>query len=169
MSVRARTYQAHALGGAAIALALWLSAAPVHAQTPLSALAGTWGGAGTINMSNGAAERIRCRATYAVASGGRKMQQNLTCASDSYKFQLASDISYEGGNLTGTWSEASRNVGGALTGTARGSQINARADGGIFTANISLVTQGEKQQVAITSQGGDITGVTLSLSKGKGR
>jgi hypothetical protein len=135
----------------------------------LSALAGTWGGVGTINMSNGAAERIRCRATYAVGSGGTKMQQNLTCASDSYKFQLASDITYQGGNLTGTWSEASRNVGGGLTGTARGTQIAAKADGGLFTANISLVTQGDRQQVAITSQGGDITGVTLSLSKGKGR
>jgi hypothetical protein len=167
MSVRARTYQAQALGGAAIALALWFSAGTAHAQTPLSALSGTWGGVGTINMSNGAAERLRCRATYAVATGGKKMQQNLTCASDSYKFQLASDISYDGGNLTGTWSEASRNVGGALTGTARGSQINARADGGLFTANISLTTQGDKQQVAITSQGGDITGVSLSLSKGK--
>ena len=148
-------------------LAFWLSATPGHAQTPLSALSGTWGGVGTINMSNGAAERIRCRAVYAVASGGKKMQQNLTCASDSYKFELASEISYEAGALSGNWSEASRKVGGALTGTARGNQIVARADGGIFSANISLVTQGEKQQVAITSQGGDITGVSISMSKGR--
>ncbi len=167
MPVRARTYRANAIGGAAVALALWLSAAPAHAETPLSVLAGVWGGAGTINMANGASERIRCRATYAVAAGGRKMQQNLTCASDSYKFVLASDITYEGGNLTGTWSEASRNVGGGLTGTARGHQITARADGGLFSANISLTTQRDKQQVAITSQGGDITGVNISLSKGR--
>lgn len=167
MSVRATTYLGYALGGTATALAFWLSAAPAHAQTPLSALAGTWGGVGTINMSNGSAERIRCRATYAVASSGKKVQQNLTCASDSYKFELASDISYDNGALSGNWSEASRNVGGGLTGTARGNQIVARADSPLFSANISLTTQGDKQQVAITSQGGDITGVTISLSKGK--
>jgi hypothetical protein len=168
MSARGRTYRAHALGGVAVAVALWLSAAPGYAQTPLSALHGAWAGTGTINMANGASERIRCRAAYAVASGGRRMQQNLTCASDSYKFVLASDIAFEGGALTGNWSESSRNVGGGLTGTARGNQIVAKADGGLFSANISLVTQGDKQQVAITSQGGDITGVTITLSKGKG-
>jgi len=65
------------------AAALALLAPPGHAQSgPFAGLSGSWAGAGTIGMSNGASERIRCRASYAVGGGGRSLQQNLRCASD---------------------------------------------------------------------------------------
>jgi hypothetical protein len=148
------------------AVALALFAPPGHAQSgPFAGLSGSWAGAGTIGMSNGASERIRCRASYAVGGGGRSLQQNLRCASDSYTFQLASDVQYSGGAISGRWSEATRGVGGELSGTARGSEIRARADGPGFAANLALSTQGDRQSVSIRATGGDITHVSITLSR----
>ena len=71
-------------------------------------MAGNWSGGGTVTLDDGSTERIRCRATYAVGAGGNGLNQTLTCASDSYKFDLASNVIAEGGALSGTWSESSR-------------------------------------------------------------
>jgi hypothetical protein len=38
---------------------------------PFLGLSGSWSGAGTITMTNGATERIRCKATYAVNATGK--------------------------------------------------------------------------------------------------
>ena len=83
---------------------------------PFAEMAGVWSGTGTISLDNGASERIRCRATYAVNGDGSGLNQNLICASDSYKFELKSNILAKNGSLSGTWSEVSRNVGGSLEG-----------------------------------------------------
>src|SRR4051812_16003434 len=40
------------------------------AQTPFAGLAGTWSGSGTVSLSGGARERIRCRSTYQVGGEG---------------------------------------------------------------------------------------------------
>jgi len=66
-----------------------LSASP-HAgraaTTPFSAMAGTWSGGGTMTMSSGTEERLRCRAQYDVVVGGNDLRLNLRCGSDSYNF-----------------------------------------------------------------------------------
>ena len=61
--------------GLAIAAALLFSA-QAHAQSagPFAALPGSWSGGGTISLSSGANERIRCRAAYEVGSGARVLQ-----------------------------------------------------------------------------------------------
>jgi hypothetical protein len=154
-------------GVAACAVALSLLAAPSQAQPgPFAGLAGSWAGSGTIAMSDGTRERIRCRASYAVDGGGSRLQQSLRCASDSYRFQLGSDVRYAGGGISGSWSEATRGVGGSLSGTARGSDIRARAEGPGFAANLSLATRGDRQSVSIRASGGDIAEVSMVLSRG---
>ena len=55
-------------------------------------MAGVWSGGGTVTLDDGSTERIRCRATYAVGDGGNGLNQSLTCASDSYKFDLTSNV-----------------------------------------------------------------------------
>src|SRR5215207_10692389 len=83
-----------------IALLLWAS--PGHAQSgPFAGLAGSWSGSGTIGTSNGERDRIRCRASYAVNSGGNSLRQSLRCASDSYRFDLGTDVSHAGGDIHG--------------------------------------------------------------------
>jgi hypothetical protein len=121
MSGSARRTGANATGMIFGAAALMLLASPSHAQSgPFAGLAGSWSGSGTIGMSSGERERIRCRATYAVGGGGNTLRQSLRCASDSYRFDLGSDVRSAGGAIYGSWSEATRGVGGELSGTARG-------------------------------------------------
>jgi hypothetical protein len=53
-------------------------------------MAGSWAGGGTVTLDDGSKERIRCRASYAVA--GPSMDMTLTCASDAYKFNLQASV-----------------------------------------------------------------------------
>ena len=136
-----------------------------YAQTgPFSGLAGNWSGSGTITLDDGSNERIRCRATYAVGAGGNGLNQNLTCASDSYKFNLSSNVVAQGQALSGTWSEVTRNVSGNLEGRVGNGNFQVAASGPGFSANISLKTQGNKQSVVIKSDG-SFRIVSISLSR----
>jgi hypothetical protein len=133
--------------------------------SPFMPLAGTWAGSGTLSTSDGNQERLRCRAAYDVARTGTELHLNLTCASESYKFDLASDVQYSGGLISGSWSEASRNASGTLSGRAAGGRIEAAARGQNFSADLSLTTRGNRQTVSIRPQGTSITGVSLALER----
>src|SRR3954468_21264971 len=110
---------------AVLCTALMVPGAPATAQqAPFAGMAGVWSGNGSITLEDGSNERIRCRATYAVSPAGNGLNQSLLCASDSYKFELRSDITAgSGGALSGTWREVSRNVGGDLEGRASAGQF----------------------------------------------
>src|SRR3954453_3491883 len=102
---------------AACAAALLFSSAG-HAQSgPFTGMAGVWSGGGTVTLDDGSTERIPCRATYAVGNGGNGLNQSLTCASDSYRFNLSSNVVARGGSLSGTWNESSRNISGEIEGS----------------------------------------------------
>ena len=77
-------------------------------ERPFLGLSGHWSGAGTVTMANGATERIRCKAAYAVNATGKAVQQTLRCASDSYRVEISSNVISEGGSLSGSWAEATR-------------------------------------------------------------
>ncbi|QWG16204.1 hypothetical protein KMZ68_14260 [Bradyrhizobium sediminis] len=135
-----------------------------YAQSgPFAGMAGNWSGGGTITLDDGSTERIRCRASYAVGAGGNGLNQSLTCASDSYKFNLASNVIAQAGTLSGTWSESIRNVSGNLDGRGGGGNFQVMASGPGFTASIALTTRGNKQSVVIRSQGTfRVTSISLS-------
>jgi hypothetical protein len=119
---------------------------------PFIGLAGVWSGAGTVTLDDGSTERIRCRATYAVAAGGLDLNQTLLCASDSYKFDLSSNVTSDNGALSGTWSESSKNVNGIVRGRGSNGSFEVIASSPGFTANISLMTRGNKQSVVIKAE-----------------
>src|SRR4249919_3236633 len=76
---------------ASLALAFTLSViATGSAQSiaPFDRLAGQWSGSGTIELSNGTHESIRCRAAYDALHDQRKLQLNIRCASESFNFDL---------------------------------------------------------------------------------
>jgi hypothetical protein len=136
-----------------------------YAQSgPFAGMAGAWVGGGTVALEDGATERIRCRATYAVGAGGNGLNLNLTCASDSYKFDLKGDVISDRGELAGTWTEGSRGVTGTLEGRgANGNfQVVARAAG--FNANLALTTRGNRQSVVIKTESG-FKGASIALSR----
>jgi len=135
------------------------------AASPFAAMAGTWAGGGVINTSDGQQEQLRCRAAYDVSGSGEALRLNLRCASASYNFDLASDVEYRGGAISGSWSEASRNASGTLSGRASGDHVEAAARGDSFSANLSLTTRGSRQSVSIEPQGTNITSVSLALNR----
>jgi hypothetical protein len=142
------------------------SGCPSYAQSgPFASLAGNWSGGGTVTLDDGSTERIRCRATYAVGAGGNGLSQRLLCASDSYKFDLSSNVTTQGDRIIGTWSEASRNVNGNLQGTAGGGQIEVFVEAAGFAATLNLTTRGNKQSVSISSKG-EIRGVSINMVRG---
>ena len=149
------------------ALAMMLmSATASHAQSgPFSSFAGSWSGTGMVSLSDGSNERIRCRATYNVGGDGSGLQQTLRCASDSYRFDLSSDVVARGNNVSGNWSETSRNVNGTLEGKVAPGQIDVFVQAAGFAASIVVRTAGNKQTVSISSQG-EIRGVSITLTKG---
>lgn len=139
-----------------------------HAQTPAQAaggpfagMAGNWAGGGTVTLDDGSRERLRCRASYAVA--GRQMTMTLTCASDAYKFQLGANVVDQGGTVSGTWSEASRNISGTLQGRGGGGSFDVVASTGGFNANISLRTTGNKQSISMRADS-QFRAANISLS-----
>ena len=155
-----------AVRSAAVSATLMLSVSASHAQSrPFTGLDGAWSGNGTISLSDGTSERIRCRADYKVNGSGLGLKQSLHCASDSYKFDLTSDVTSQGDRISGNWSEASRNIFGNLQGTAGGGQIVVFVEANGFAANLTLRTNGNKQTVQINSKG-EIRGVNITMVKG---
>lgn len=143
----------------------------VHAEpgseSPFAGLSGRWSGSGTVTMTNGSAERIRCRATYAVNATGKAVQQTLRCASDSYRLEISSNVMSEGGSLSGSWTEATRGINGSISGRASSSEIVANVSGDGFAAHLDVRTHGDKQSVTIRPQSGtDVTAVSIALRRG---
>ena len=147
-----------------LAALLFSGSATFAVSGPFAEMAGVWSGSGTIALDGGASERIRCRATYAVSGDGTGLNQNLACASDSYKFELKSDVLAKDGSLSGTWSEITRNVGGSLEGRAGNGQFDVVVSAAAFKAKLSVTTRGNKQAVSISSEGA-IKGASISLSR----
>jgi hypothetical protein len=148
---------------AAVGAALMVSVSASHAQSrPFAGFDGAWSGNGTVSLSDGSTERIRCRADYKVNGTGQGLKQNLRCASDSYKFDLSSDVTSQGDRITGNWTEASRNIFGNLQGTAGGGKIDVLVEAPGFTASLMLRANGNRQTVQISSKG-DIKGVSITM------
>jgi hypothetical protein len=136
-----------------------------YAQSgPFTGMAGSWSGGGIVTLDDGSTERIRCRANYAVGAGGNGLNQDLLCASDSYKFNLRSNVMAEGGSLSGTWSESSRGVNGTLEGRGGNGSFQVLASAAGFNANISLTTRGNRQSVVIRSES-QFRGASITLSR----
>jgi len=153
----------------AVALLISLSVLQGHAAPvgPFTGMAGSWSGGGSLTMANGAQERLRCRADYRVGGSGSEMQLGLRCASASYNFNLVGDVQSNGRAVTGSWSETTRNVRGTVSGRVSGGRIEVVARGDAFSASLSLVTQGNRQSVAIQPQGTEISEVSITLAKGQ--
>jgi hypothetical protein len=123
------------------------------ATGPFAEFSGTWTGTGKIRVGD-EAERIRCSATYRL-NGTHEVNLQLACASDSYKFDLTGDFSAdESNNISGRWTERSRNVGGAAIGSARSGRFQIHVESSAFSGNLTMVTRNRRQSVAIDTQGG---------------
>jgi hypothetical protein len=166
-----RTAAAAAVAGRLIFAAATLLAAavyspPSYAQSggPFAGMAGNWSGGGTVTLDDGSTERIRCRSTDAVGAGGNGLNLSLTCASDSYKFDLKGNVISDRGVLTGSWSESSRGINGILEGRGGNGVFQVTAITAGFNANLSLTTRGNRQSIVIRAENG-FRGANISMTR----
>ena len=138
---------------------------PASADTPFSALAGSWSGSGQIRLDNGSSEQLSCKALYNPKESGATLGMSLRCASQSYKIELRSTLAYEGGRVTGSWEERTFNAGGEVTGRASAGAINLVFSGNV-SGSLSVTFGGSNQRVALTTKGSGLAGLSLNLSKG---
>jgi hypothetical protein len=131
-------------------------------SSAFAGMAGTWSGGGTVTLDDGSSERIRCRSTYRVS--GPSMEMVLTCASDAYRFNLQAAVVAQGGEVTGTWSETSRKIGGSIQGRGAGGNFQVVAQAAGFAASIALKTAGNKQSIALRADS-QFRAANISLSK----
>ena len=153
-----------------LATVLSLTATPILAQSapigPFAGLSGYWTGAGTVTMSNGSRERLRCKAVYAVNDAGKALNQSLRCASDSYRLEISSNVISDRGTISGTWGEATRHATGNITGRASNAEIQARVEGAGFSAGVHVRLEGDKQSVSIRPTGGaEVADVSITMRK----
>jgi hypothetical protein len=157
-------------GAAAAALStamLLPSSSPSYADGAFAGFAGQWSGSGTITIASNDGtnnERIRCRGQYTTSSGNNAVSINLRCASDSYRFDLASEVRSNGGQLSGSWTESSRGVNGVVEGRVSGGQVTASVQTNGYVATFNISTRGNRQSIAIASKG-ELRAVNISLSK----
>jgi plastocyanin len=137
------------------------------AAGPFEELGGAWTGSGIVNLREGGKERVRCKANYVVKSAGFSIDQELTCASDAYKFEMTSNIVQQGDTLSGIWFESVHRVAGKVVGRSNGSQIDVRAEGDTFTALLNVTTHGDKQSMLMQSPGSRVESVSISLTRSK--
>lgn len=152
-----------ASGGIALLFVLVFCITPNNAAAaaggPFAEFPGSWSGDGTITLASGDKERLRCRASYRVGSiSATDLDLKLGCASDSYKFDFTGNAKVDAqGDITGQWSEASRNVGGGIVGTARGERIQVLIESSGFSAELMMTTRAGRQSITIQLRGGGET------------
>jgi hypothetical protein len=153
----------------ALVSAFFIPLLPTAAATgPFADFSGTWSGTGTVRTGGNAPERIRCNANYRQrGSSQHEVDLQLRCASDSYNFDLAGQFTADDRNeITGQWTERSRNTGGTAIGRANGERLDVHVESGGFAADLVMVTRNRRQSVTIDSQGGgQIVKASISLSR----
>lgn len=174
LKLRTRKSETSAIAGAALAAVLIVAALPAQAQAqraaeaavrPFDTMEGAWAGTGSVTLGSGDKERIRCRVTYDVDGGGLQVVQDLRCASDSYKFEMLSEIIFSNGQVKGHWTEKTQRTNGTISGRARAGEIEALAEAGGFSAFFTMITRGDRQSVKIESQSPQISDVTITLRR----
>jgi hypothetical protein len=150
--------------GVVLLLAATVVAPPVSAS-PLTDLSGRWSGQGSIKMSNGNSERLKCVATYFVANEESSLQQNLRCASMNYKIDSTASLQVDSGRVSGEWHEKIYVVDGSVAGRITDNGFNLAIQGENFSAAMSVTMSTCKQSLSITPRGVDISEISMTLGK----
>jgi hypothetical protein len=152
------------VGFGAFALTV-ISAAPAHAQSTFASMGGAWSGNGMVHLRGGTQERIRCRASYDPSSNGQSVDLKLRCASDGWNFDLSGSVVQKGNAISGNWFESVNRVGGRITGQYNGGLMEARIEGDIVAALLTLKTLGAHQSFLMEAPGAWAEQVSIDLHR----
>jgi hypothetical protein len=135
------------------------------AANPVPLLPGRWAGPGSIAMTNGETEQMRCVATYYVENNGSSVRQNLRCAGQGYKIDAITNLTVAGGRISGAWEERTWATTGSIKGDMQGDGFNLTIDGPGFTAAMALKTSNCNQSINITPRGNSVAKISMNLGK----
>ncbi len=128
-------------------------------------LAGRWSGWGAVRLTNGTTEQVKCVATYFLKNSGNSIDQNLRCASASYKIDAKARYVLNGNAVTGTWEERTHSAQGDVYGTMVSSGFQLTIRGDTFAAKMVLTSTYCKQSINISPDGLNISNISIGLRK----
>lgn len=162
--LRHRRPRARAVG--ALLLATVAATVTRAAASPdLADLAGRWSGWGAVTLASGQSEQVKCVAVYRLDNGGASIEQNLRCASPSYRIDASARLDVRGEAVSGTWEERSHDASGRVAGRLTRSGFELAITGEHFSAAMAVATSGCKQTLQIKPEGIDIARIAVALGK----
>lgn len=150
-----------ALAGGVLGVSMAAAAAD---PGPMDHLPGRWSGWGAITLSSGQSEQVKCVATYFVTDA-RRLEQNLRCASASYKIDSKALLEVASDQVRGHWEERTNAAAGSVSGRVTGSGFNLSIQGDNFTAVMAVSTSTCKQSINIAPQGTAVRRIAIGLDK----
>lgn len=138
---------------------------PAQSAAPVSDLDGRWSGWGSIKMANGAAEQVKCVATYFIKGAGTQLTQNLRCASPSFRIDAVAVLDVRGDEVTGNWEERTYAAQGSVSGRLTDSGFNLSIQGDSFSAAMAVAVSKCRQSISIAPQGFEISRIAVGLDK----
>jgi hypothetical protein len=138
--------------------------APAYAN-PIEEMSGYWSGNGSVTLSNGKIERVKCAVTYKISDGGSQIRQSMRCASADYSINALAELRLDGSHVSGSWEEKTYSATGQVKGRFTGSALELSIQGANFTASMNVSLSDCKQSISISPQGLEVSRVSIGLGK----
>ena len=133
--------------------------------TPFAQLAGSWHGTGHVRWSDGSNGHVTCRSNYIQKPGGSELTLAIRCESETSKIDMKSNISNEGGRLSGTWSEKNFGLEGDIDGSSSANKLSMRITGQLL-GSMTVSVNGATHNIDISVNGPGFNSVSIAFSKG---
>jgi hypothetical protein len=133
--------------------------------SPIEDMNGYWSGNGSVVLSNGNTERVKCSVFYKISEGGTQIRQAMRCASADYKIDALAELRVNGEKVSGSWEEKTYSATGEVTGKFTDNNFVLSIKGANFTAAMNLSLSDCKQNISIAPQGLDVTKINIGLGK----
>jgi hypothetical protein len=126
---------------------------------------GYWSGTGSVVLSNGNTERVKCTVIYKISDGGTQIRQTMRCASADYKIDALAELRVKGDRVSGSWEEKTYSATGEVSGRFADNNFVLSIKGANFTAAMNMSLSDCKQNISISPQGLDVTRISIGLGK----
>jgi len=140
-----------------------LAMAQTVSADPIEELAGFWSGSGSVVLTNGKTERVKCQVFYKTGEGS--IRQTMRCASADYSINSLAELRVKGGQVNGSWEEKTYAAKGAVSGRFGGEDFILTIQGGNFSAAMNVALSNCKQSISISPQGLEVSKVAIALAK----
>jgi hypothetical protein len=132
---------------------------------PIADLSGFWSGSGSVTLTSGNTERVKCQVFYKASEGNTQIRQTMRCASTDYAINSLAELRVKGSQVTGSWEEKTYSAKGEVTGRFNGESFALTIQGANFSAAMNVTLSNCKQSISISPKGLEVTKVSIGLAK----